>query len=123
MESESGNKTKELEEKGYLARLTHGGGSSDKDVVDAEMQNVQRKALVQDLIANDEIISTYDPKVTLSAYNTMLKLAPKASLLPDVVRSVLRYATMQTIDPNYADQLVELENNLNKGDGNGDKKK
>ena len=123
LESDSGNKTKELEEKGYLSRLTKGNDSSDRDAVDSEMQNVQRQALVHDLIANDEIISTYDPKIALSAYNTMLKLAPKASMMPDVVRSVLRYATAQTIDPNYASQLVELENNLNKREGLGDQKK
>ena len=123
LESDTGNKTKELEEKGYISRITSGNNSSDRDAVDAEMQNVQRQALVHDLIANDEIISTYDPKIALSAYNTMLKLAPKASMMPDVVRSVLRYATAQTIDPNYASQLVELENNLNKRETEGQAKK
>jgi len=112
LESDSGNKTKELEESGYMSRLTGGEQSGDRDAVDAEMQNVQRRALVQDLIANDEIISTYDPSISIAAYNTMLKLAPQASLMPDVVRSVLRYATAQTIDPNYATQLVELENKI-----------
>jgi hypothetical protein len=88
--------------------------SPQSDMIAHEMQNVQREALVRDLMANDEIISSYDPEVVVSAYNTLSQLAPKASLIPDVARSVLRYATAQSIDPHYASQLVELENNLNK---------
>jgi hypothetical protein len=123
LESAPGAKVKELEDIGQMLRVSGKEDSIDKDQVESEMQNIQRRAIVQDLIVNDEIISSYDPDITLTAYNTMVKLAPKASMMPDVVRSVLRYATAQTIDPHYASQLVELENNLNKQMSDGGSKK
>ena len=110
---EGGSAGKELADKGYLLRL-QGNDLPEKDIIEAELQNVRREALLRDLLANDEIISSYDPEVVVSAYNTLSQLAPKASMIPDVARSVLRYATGQTIDPHYATQIVELENSINK---------
>jgi len=99
-------------QRGIMMDMTGANKSVEKTEVDIEMQNVKRHAILRDLMVNDEIISEYDPKIVADAYNTMIQLSPRASLVPDIARSVLRYATAQSIDPHYASQLVELENNL-----------
>lgn len=105
------NGIKDLVSKGYNLRL-RGIEPKAKAQHKVNMDQIQRESVLRDLIANDEIISQQDPKSIESAYNTMLALAPSASMVPDIVRSVLRQATAQTIDPHFANQLVELENNM-----------
>jgi hypothetical protein len=112
--ADSGGGARDLADAGYKLRLMGDRGSVEKSVIDAEMENVQREALIRDFLVNDEIISTYDPKEVIASYNTISQLAPKASLIPDVARASLRYSTAQPIDPHFANQLVELENNLGK---------
>lgn len=90
--------------------------------VDMEMQNVQRSAILKDLLSNDEIISSLDPQLVQGAYNGLLQMAPDLTLNRAVVAGYLRTAgSQQALDPFTAQQLgnvnkVQLENkNLKDG--------
>jgi len=101
---------------GHLLRL-RGIDSPRADAeAKAETDNINREFILRELLA-DEIISQQDPHEVANAYNAMTLLAPTASLIPDVARSVLRQGTAQVIDPHFAKTLSELEANLLKNSG------
>ena len=105
-------KTEEdLAGKGYALRLKGNLHPKAKAQSDHEVENIKREAILRELM-HDEIISQQDPGEVANAYNAMSELAPHASMIKDVVRSVLRQGTAQTIDPHFANSLVELEHNL-----------
>jgi hypothetical protein len=86
-----------------------------KDEVDLEMENVRRKAILRDLMTNDEIIGKQDPQHIEGAYNTLLRLAPDLTLHHAVVQSFLRSAgSQQVVDPFTATQLAELQGQVAK---------
>lgn len=102
---------KNLWSKGYELRLkkkTDPIGDADTA---REIEGIQRQTILAELL-NDEIISQQNPEDVISAYNTMIKLAPNASLVKDVAKSVLRQGTAQVIDPHFANTLTELELSL-----------
>jgi hypothetical protein len=85
---------------------------------DNEMANLQRAAILRDLITNDDIIAGHDPSGIQGAYNALLQLAPDATMNREVVRSFLRNAAaQQAIDPFTAKQVVDLQNEIMKQKG------
>lgn len=80
-----------------------------------EMQKIRQKALLSDLISNDEVVSGYDPEEVMTTYNDLQRLAPRAVQQPAVLRAVLRRALAQgTTDVHELDQLLRLEESLRK---------
>jgi hypothetical protein len=97
--------------KGYQLKL-RGIESPKKHQIDKqEIENIKREAILRELM-NDDIISQQDPSEIENSYNALIQLAPNASMIKDIARSVLRQGTAQVIDPHFANSLVELENNL-----------
>jgi len=98
-------------DKGYLLR-SRGIDSPRAEMADKqEVENIKRESILRELMA-DEIISQQNPSDVESSYNSLIQLAPNASLIKDIARSVLRQGTAQVIDPHFANSLVELEHNL-----------
>lgn len=52
--------------------------------------NLDRKLLIQNLMATDPILKTYDPKRVADSYEQFLRLAPELSNEKEIVRSHLR---------------------------------
>ncbi len=89
--------------------------SIPKDRADAEMSNVRRQAILQNLMVNDEIISMQDPDQIQASYNTLLGMAPDLTLHPEIVRSFLRSSNAhQAVDPFTANQLATTQGQLSK---------
>lgn len=108
MDLESANN---LWSKGYELRLKKKTDPIGDAETAREIEGIQRQTILTELL-NDEIISQQNPEDVISAYNTMIKLAPNASLVKDVAKSVLRQGTAQVIDPHFANTLAELELSL-----------
>lgn len=105
----------ELAARGHDLKLRGNSYPKVKAQAEGDIDNIKRESILRELM-HDEIISQQDPSEVANAYNTMSELAPRASMIKDVVRSVLRQGTAQTIDPHFANTLVDLENNLIKRD-------
>lgn len=92
--------------------------SAPQAAADNEMANLQRAAILRDLMINDDIIAGHDPSGVQGAYNALLQLAPDATMNREVVRSFLRNAAaQQAIDPFTAKQVVDLQNEMMKQKG------
>lgn len=83
-------------------------------VHDAEMRRIRMQAMLNDFLANDPVISTYDPDEVLDAFNQVSQLVPRASAQPAVMRGQLRKLLQQTnaMEPFEANQLVDVEKGL-----------
>lgn len=103
--------SKDLWSKGYELRLKKKTDPIGDAETSREIEGIKRQTILAELL-NDEIISQQNPEDVISAYNTMIKLAPNASLVKDVAKSVLRQGTAQVIDPHFANTLAELELSL-----------
>lgn len=83
-------------------------------VHDAEMARIRSQAMLNDFLANDPVISTYDPDEVLEAYNQVSQMVPRSALQPAVMRGQLRKLLQQqdAMEPFEANQLVEVEKGL-----------
>jgi hypothetical protein len=80
-----------------------------------KLRNMQTSALLTDLMANDEIISSYDPEEVIHHYNEISQIAPRASSQEGIVRAVLRKRLaggQSAIDPFEVGQLLDMENKI-----------
>lgn len=72
-----------------------------------ELNSIRVKALLSDLMGNDEVISTYDPEEVMDRYNELSKLSPQVAQQPMLVRPILRRALQHgTVDPFEVNQYV-----------------
>lgn len=88
----------------------------------ARLRNMQTSAMLTDLMANDEIISSFDPSDVLTHYNEISQLAPRAAGTEGFMRAFLRKrleSGKSAIDPFDIDQIVKIENQLKKRDSAG----
>lgn len=71
------------------------------------MTRVKVKALLSDLLSNDEVISKYEPSEVLDHYNEITSLDPALATQPALIRGLLR-RTLQTgsIDPFEVSQVL-----------------
>ena len=80
---------------------------------ESEMRQIQTKALLQDLLQNDEVISGYDPNEVIGAYNEMAKLSPASAIQPALVRPFLRKRMTQgAIEPFEAAEIADVEKTI-----------
>lgn len=85
------------------------------DQVNAEMDNVRRQAILQELIANDDIISKQNPQDIERNYNTLLGIAPDLTLQPSMLQAFLHSAgANQAVDPFSGKQLADMQGQLTK---------
>ncbi|RTL07592.1 hypothetical protein EKK58_00025 [Candidatus Dependentiae bacterium] len=69
----------------YKKESTPGGGAGG-----GALGNLDRKLLIQNLMATDPILKTYNPKRVADSYEQFLRLAPELSNEKEIVRSHLR---------------------------------
>lgn len=89
------------------------GAMSSKDSVPGWTQKVlneYRRMLLDDLLANDPIIRDADPNSVMEIYKSMVMSAPRLSLDPTAVRSVLRQGINSVaISPNDLKTLTDVD--------------
>ena len=81
---------------------------------DKAVQDARRRKIIEELIANDPIVSTFEREIpggSHQAFQTMRRWAPELSTDPNVVRSYLRQAaqTGGTIDYPALKALTDAE--------------
>jgi hypothetical protein len=80
---------------------------------DLNMRQLQGKAMLHDLLTNDEVISAEHPDKVTKLYNDISKLAPRTATQPLLMRAALRRAISQgQVDAHDADQLLGVENKI-----------
>ena len=70
-------------------RGAHPGGIA-KLSPEEEAENMVRQRVFLNLMHNDEILSKADPSSLATHYNTLVRIAPEVSLVPEAARSFLR---------------------------------
>lgn len=89
---------------------------SDPAHVD-ELRGIEAKAVFNDLLANDEIISGYDPTEVSEAYNEIVQLSPSTAIQPALLRPMLRKRlTAGSVEPFEAQQLADVEKTMRQTD-------
>ncbi len=88
------------------------------DVIDPEhesaMNSAKVKAMLNDFVSNDPILSSYEPTELTGAYNHIAQLAPNVAMQPTVMRGMLRKMLQQggVMEPFEAHQVSEIEKRL-----------
>ena len=75
-------------------------------------KNLHRKFILEKLVTTDPILRGLPEEDVISAYQTLVQLAPDVSLNEDVARSILRSATTTStsaIAPYDAKTFVDLD--------------
>jgi hypothetical protein len=77
------------------------------------LRSIRAKADLTDFLANDDVISGFDPDEVLDAYNEISQLSPRATGQPALMRSLLRKRLTQgAVEPFEAGQIVDIEKGL-----------
>jgi hypothetical protein len=81
---------------------------------EAELQAAKTKTMLNDFVANDPILSAYEPHQVYGAYNHVAQFAPLASQHPALMRGVLHKVIQQegVMEPFEAHQLSQIEKRL-----------
>lgn len=86
---------------------------------DARIRAVRTESALQDLMASDPVISSYDPEEVITAYNELSSLAPTALQNTVVMRGYLRKLLESSPDPAgrvmdsfEAKQLADIESTI-----------
>jgi len=75
-----------------------------------ELKGIEAKAMLNDLLANDEVISGFDPQEVSEAYNEITQLSPSSATQPALMRPLLRKRlTAGSVEPFEAQQLADIE--------------
>jgi len=84
---------------------------------EGKLKSIHTKAMINDFLSNDPIISSYDRDDVLGAFNQLSLLAPSVAQQPAVVRGMLRrmLQSENVVEPHEAKQLVDVEQRLAAG--------
>ncbi len=83
----------------------------------AALRNIQTESMLSDLMANDEVISGYNPHDVISHFNEISQLSPRATNQSGLMRALLRKRLQQgALDPYEVDLLLKIENGLKQRD-------
>lgn len=78
-----------------------------------ELQAIQARAMLTDLLQNDEVISGYDPSEVMSAFNEIVQLSPSAATQSALMRPLLRQQLQSGgMAPFEAQQVAAIENTV-----------
>jgi len=79
---------------------------------DSEIRKIRTQAMLQDFMANDDVISGYDPDEVMTAYNELSQLAPRAAVQPAIMRPLLRRRLQGHMEPFEAGEAATIEKTL-----------
>jgi len=78
-----------------------------------ELQRIRSEAMLNDLMANDDVIAGHDPADVVGAYNEFAQMFPRAANQGGLVRSVLRkWLTHGSMEPFELAELTNTEQRL-----------
>ena len=88
-------------------------------VHESALKSIEAKALMNDFLSNDPILSDRDPDEVRTAFNDLTKLAPSLATQPGVMRAMLRRTVQQegVVEPHEAGQLTDLEGSIRRLEG------
>lgn len=82
---------------------------------DAELRAAQTKAMLNDFMTNDPVISTYPPEKVLAAFSELSRMTPRVAGQPAMLRGLLsRALEMGRTEPFEASQVINAESDLKK---------
>lgn len=88
-------------------------GQLDDPKHDAELRKIRTEAMLQDFLANDDIISGHDPEEVLQHFNEISQLSPRSTNQPAVMRSLLRKRlSAGAHEPFEAAEIANIERTL-----------
>lgn len=88
-------------------------GQLDDPRHDAELRKIRTEAMLQDFLANDDIISGHDPDEVLQHFNDISQLSPRSANQPAVMRSLLRKRlSAGAHEPFEAAEIANIERTL-----------
>lgn len=81
---------------------------------ETKLQGLKMKAVLNDFLANDPVLSMHDPHEVATAYNQLAELSPLVAQQPAVVRGMLRRMLQQegVVEPFEAQQATTIERHL-----------
>lgn len=108
-----------------FTKLTGGSGEEDPNIFERKVQQsidpaqdsairaAKTKALLNEMMSSDPVISGYDPQTVMTAFNEISSLTPRVSAQPALLRGMLaRRLEMGRTDPFEAEQAVKSETGL-----------
>lgn len=91
---------------------------------EADLREIQTEAMLNDLMANDEVINTHHPEDVIKIFNEINQMAPRAAnqkmLIRALIRKRLEYGG-DKVDPFDIAQLLDIEEKLKARDAIGQK--
>lgn len=80
-------------------------------VHESRLEAVKSKAMINDFLSNDPILSSHDPEAVTNMYNQIAAMAPNAAKQPALMRGLLRKSIQQggVIEPFEVQQLTQME--------------
>ena len=101
-----------------LSGIMSGNEAEEERKMTGTLRNMQRKLILEDLIVNDPVLSGENPQAVVTAYHTLINLAPDVSLNKEIARSVVRASVNAVaMSPFDAKAIAELEGELRKNLG------
>jgi hypothetical protein len=79
---------------------------------ESDLRKIRAQAMISDFMANDEVISGYDPDEVLRTYNEIAQMTPRASTQTGIMRPLLRRRLQGHIEPFEAEQATNIEKGL-----------
>jgi hypothetical protein len=82
-----------------------------------KLRMINTQAMLQDMLLNDPVISSYDPEQVAGAYNDIVQLAPRVGDQRMLMQTLLRKQLQQgQLDSFEMDQLLGMDAKLQKRD-------
>ena len=118
--------SKTMEGLGHLGLNTissHGSESSAQrkaldsvldPIHETNMAGIKIRAIVNDLMTHDPVLSAQEPKDVIRAYNHLSELSPTVAQQPTLARGIIRRMLQQegVVEPFEAQQITGVEKNL-----------
>ncbi len=80
-----------------------------------ELKSIQARAVLHDMMNNDEVINGYDPTEVIDVYNELVQLSPSAATRPAMLRPLLRQRlTAGSLQPFDVQQMSQTESDVRK---------
>lgn len=78
-----------------------------------ELRQIEARAVLNDMMANDEVVSGYDPDEVANAYNEIVATSPSLATQPLALRPLLRKRlSAGAMEPFEAQQAAEIEKTI-----------
>lgn len=80
---------------------------------EASLRNIRTQAVLQDLMANDPVVSGYDPEEVLGAFNEIGEIAPRMIDQKAMMQTLMRTRLEQgSLDQFQLDQMLGMDSKL-----------